>query len=67
MDVHDVGPWNRQMEVGNYFTVEPGIYIPEESIGVRIEDNILITEDGYENLTSGIPKEVSEIEKTMSA
>ena len=55
------------MEVGNYFTVEPGIYIPEESIGVRIEDNILITEDGYENLTSGIPKEVSEIEKTMSA
>ena len=67
LDVHDVGPWTRQMEVGNYFTVEPGIYIPEESIGVRIEDNILITEDGYENLTSGIPKEVSEIEKTMSA
>jgi Xaa-Pro aminopeptidase len=46
--------------------MEPGIYIPEEKIGVRIEDDILITKDGYEHLTSRLPRTVEEIEKLMA-
>jgi Xaa-Pro aminopeptidase len=65
LDVHDYGPWTTPMQVGMVFTVEPGIYIPEEGLGIRIEDNILITEDGYVNLTRAIPKEVDEIEAVM--
>ncbi|MFN3951114.1 MAG: aminopeptidase P N-terminal domain-containing protein [Thermaurantimonas sp.] len=66
LDVHDVGLWHRPVEAGMVFTVEPGIYIPEEGLGIRIEDNILITADGYENFTSGIPKEIDEIEAAMA-
>jgi Xaa-Pro aminopeptidase len=47
-------------------TIEPGIYIPEEKIGVRIEDLILITPDGYELLTRRLPRTVEEIERLMS-
>jgi Xaa-Pro aminopeptidase len=53
------------MEAGMVFTCEPGIYIPEEGIGIRIEDDILITSNGYINLTKEIPKELSEIEAAM--
>lgn len=66
LDVHDVGLWHRPVETGMVFTVEPGIYIPEERLGIRIEDNILITEEGYENFTSGIPKEIDKIEDLMA-
>ena len=79
LDVHDVGDYNqkgaqRALEPGMVFTVEPGIYIDSNSdcdpkwhgIGVRIEDNILITEDGSENLTVSVPKSVAEIEALMS-
>ncbi len=66
LDVHDVGLWTEKMEVGQVFTVEPGIYIPEEGIGVRIEDNIAIGEQVNENLTARIPKEVEEIEALMN-
>ncbi len=75
LDVHDVGDYNqagaqRKLEPGMVFTIEPGIYIDSEAdcdskwhgIGVRIEDDILITEDGYENLTIDVPKTVDEIE-----
>lgn len=66
LDVHDYGLWDGSlMEVGMVFTCEPGIYIPEEGIGIRIEDDILITSNGYVNLTKEIPKEVSEIEAAM--
>lgn len=65
LDVHDYGPWTTPMQLGMVFTVEPGIYIPEEGLGIRIEDNILITEDGHVNLTRAIPKEVDEIEAAM--
>jgi len=51
---------------GSVFTIEPGIYIPEKNIGIRIEDDILVTEDGFEVLTAGSPKEVEEIEKLMT-
>jgi Xaa-Pro aminopeptidase len=51
LDVHDVGDYERPLEPGMVMTVEPGIYIPEENIGVRIEDNVVITESGIENLS----------------
>lgn len=58
-DVHDVGDYDRPLEPGVVLTVEPGIYIPEEGIGVRIEDDILITETGYEILSDGLPRELA--------
>jgi Xaa-Pro aminopeptidase len=50
---------------GSMFTIEPGIYIPEKNIGIRIEDDILVTETGYEVLTESAPKEIDAIEKLM--
>ncbi|MBI1317149.1 M24 family metallopeptidase [bacterium] len=66
LDVHDVGLWTEKMEVGQVFTVEPGIYIPEEGLGIRIEDNIVIGAEHNENLTAAIPKEVDAIEERMN-
>ena len=51
---------------GSVFTIEPGIYIPEKNIGIRIEDDILVTEDGCQVLTAGSPKEAEEIERLMT-
>jgi Xaa-Pro aminopeptidase len=62
LDVHDVGNWNKPIEVGNVFTVEPGIYIPEENLGIRLENNIVITENGNRDLFANFPLEVDEIE-----
>ncbi len=67
MDTHDVGGREAVLEEGNVITVEPGIYIPEESLGVRIEDDVLVTADGYCVLSQNIPKEVSEIEEILKA
>lgn len=67
LDVHDAGLWTEKMEVGNAFTCEPGIYLPEEGIGVRIEDDIVIGEKENLNMTAGIPKEVEEIEDFMNS
>ncbi len=53
LDVHDVGDYQRKLETGMVLTVEPGIYIKAEGIGVRIEDDVLITDNGYELLSSG--------------
>jgi len=79
LDVHDMGKYmvagnSIQLEPGMVFTVEPGIYVNSRSdaperfrgIGIRIEDNILITADGNINMTAGAPKEIEEIEKLMS-
>jgi Xaa-Pro aminopeptidase len=72
LNVHDVG--QQTMVAGMLYTVEPGIYIPETSegvdpkyfnIGIRIEDVILVTENGNENLSSAAPREISEIESVM--
>lgn len=52
LNVHDVGEYDRPLELGVVLTVEPGIYIPQEEIGVRIEDNVLITSTGIKNLSS---------------
>jgi Xaa-Pro aminopeptidase len=51
---------------GTMFTIEPGIYIPEKNLGIRIEDSVLVTADGCEILTAAAPKEIAEIEKLMS-
>lgn len=67
IDVHDVGPRYAPMQIGNLFTCEPGIYIPEEGIGIRIENNILITENGNVDLMADIPVEVEEIEDIMNS
>ena len=67
MDTHDIETPHRDItfEPGVIFTVEPGIYIEEEGIGIRIEDDILVTEDGVINLSSDIIKSVDEIEEFM--
>ncbi len=62
MATHDVGKYNVILEPGMVFTVEPGIYLPDEAIGIRIEDIVGITEDGYELLSSSIPRSIQEIE-----
>ena len=66
LNVHDPIDYNRVLEPGMVITIEPGIYLPEEKIGVRIEDDILITPDGNELLTRRLPRAVEEIERLMS-
>ncbi len=66
LDVHDYGDRYRKFEPGMVFTCEPGIYIRDESIGVRIENDILITKKGPLDLTATIPREVEEIEDLMN-
>lgn len=67
MDVHDVGQIeNMVLVAGNVITVEPGLYIEAESIGIRIEDDVLVTEDGYRNLSECIVKSTNEIEGLMN-
>lgn len=79
LDVHDAGRYKiegewRQLEAGMVLTVEPGLYISAGmrgvderwwNIGVRIEDDIVVTRDGYENLTAALPVEVDEIEALL--
>jgi Xaa-Pro aminopeptidase len=65
LDVHDVGFFHEPMQAGMVFTVEPGIYIPEETLGIRIENNILITTNGQMDLMKNIPIEAEEIESLM--
>ncbi len=65
LDVHDLGLKYEPFRPGNVFTCEPGIYIGEEGIGIRIENNILITENGPFDLTAAIPREIDEIEAIM--
>lgn len=67
MDTHDLGGREAELIPGNVITVEPGIYIPEEKLGVRIEDDVLVTESGYCVLSQNIPKEISEIEEIRKA
>ena len=66
LDVHDVGDMNIPFAAGTVLTVEPGIYVPDEGFGVRLEDNIVVTEDGPVNLMEKIPIEADEIETIMN-
>lgn len=63
LEVHDVGLYDEPLQPGMVISVEPGIYIPEEDLGVRIEDDVLITKTGYKLLTDGIPTQVEQLEK----
>ena len=65
MDVHDVGSYATPLAPNMTFTIEPGIYIPEEKLGVRIEDDVLVTPTGYEILSKGVPRQPAEVEKAM--
>jgi Xaa-Pro aminopeptidase len=67
LDVHDPGEYCSPLKPGMVVTIEPGIYIPEENLGVRIEDDALITQTGYKLLSERLPREPGEIEKIMSA
>jgi Xaa-Pro aminopeptidase len=81
MDVHDVGDYKigatwRALEPGMVLTIEPGLYIPPgtrgvppqfRNIGIRVEDDVLVTRDGHEVLTDGVPKDAAEIEALMAA
>ncbi len=66
LDTHDVGGRSRMLKAGMVITIEPGLYIAEENIGIRIEDDILITEDGHVNLSESIIKSVEDIEAFMA-
>jgi Xaa-Pro aminopeptidase len=66
LNVHDPGDYCRAFEPGMVVTVEPGIYIPEENLGVRIEDDVLITETGYKLLSERLTRDPDEIEKIMA-
>jgi Xaa-Pro aminopeptidase len=67
LDVHDVGFMHEPMAPGWVLTVEPGIYIPEEGFGVRLENTVVLTEDGVVNLMEDIPIEAKEIESLMKS
>lgn len=67
LDVHDLGNVFRKFEKNMVFTVEPGIYIPEENIGIRLENDVVITEDGIFDLMRNIPIESDEIETLMNS
>jgi Xaa-Pro aminopeptidase len=68
LDTHDVGLWNEPIKAGMVFTCEPGIYIPEEGLGIRLEDDLVVQASGQPfNLMKDIPLEAAEIEDLMHA
>jgi len=62
LDVHDAGDVEKPIPVGAVFTVEPGVYLPAQGFGVRIEDEVVTTEQGYRLLTSAIPRKLEDVE-----
>jgi Xaa-Pro aminopeptidase len=66
MEVHDVRLPTPTLEPGYVFTIEPAISIPDELLGFRLEDVVLITETGYENLSAFVPVEIADIERLMA-
>jgi Xaa-Pro aminopeptidase len=68
LDTHDVGLWHEPISANMVFTVEPGIYIPEEGLGIRLEDDVVVQASGAPfNLMANIPIEADEIEALMNA
>ncbi len=65
LDVHDATDFSQPLAEGNVITVEPGIYIPEENIGIRIEDMVLVTKDGARLMSGALPRDPTEIEKAI--
>lgn len=68
LDTHDVGPWNEPIKAGMVFTCEPGIYIPDENLGIRLEDDLVVQSSGEPlNLMGDIPIEADHIEEIMNS
>ncbi|NNK81070.1 MAG: M24 family metallopeptidase, partial [Flavobacteriales bacterium] len=68
LDTHDLGLWHEPIKAGMVFTVEPGIYIPDENLGIRLEDDVVVQESGEPfNLMRNIPIEAEEIEELMNS
>jgi Xaa-Pro aminopeptidase len=67
LDVHDAGEFEKPLPAGAVFTVEPGIYLPQRGFGVRIEDEVLITDKGYKLLTADIPRKLEDVEAWIAA
>ena len=65
MRVHDVGDYRMPLQAGMVLTIEPGIYLAEERLGVRIEDDVLVTPTGYELLSGGAPRSAADVEQAM--
>ena len=65
LDVHDVGNYDRPLQEGDVFTIEPGIYIPQEKLGIRIEDDYWVIKDGVVCLSENLPKKPEDIEALM--
>jgi Xaa-Pro aminopeptidase len=65
LETHDASP-DAPLEVGAVITIEPGVYLPKESIGIRIEDDVAVTEGGHEVLTPSIPRTADEVERAMA-
>lgn len=64
LETHDINP-DIPLEAGQVLTIEPGVYLADEALGVRIEDDILVTKNGHRNLSEQIPKTIDEIERLM--
>ena len=62
LDVHDVGDYEKPLPVGAVFTVEPGVYLPAKGFGVRIEDEVVVTDKGYRLLTGALPRKLEDVE-----
>jgi Xaa-Pro aminopeptidase len=67
LDVHDAGAYAKPLEAGMVVTLEPGIYIPEKAMGIRIEDEVLVTPTGARYLSTGLPRTADDIERAMAA
>jgi Xaa-Pro aminopeptidase len=65
LDVHDATDFSQPLAEGNVITVEPGVYIPEENIGIRIEDMVEVTKDGAQLMSGALPRDPGEIEKAL--
>ena len=65
LDVHDIGSIHEKFVPGMVFTIEPGIYIPEENIGIRLENDVVIQQNGTKDLTQNIPLEIEAVEEAM--
>ena len=67
LDVHDAGRYDLPLPAGAIFTVEPGVYLPDRGFGVRIEDEVLVTDSGYRLLTSRIPRKLEDVEAWVAS
>lgn len=65
LNVHDIGDYTKPLPAGAVLTIEPGVYLADRGFGVRIEDQFLVTANGYEHMSAGIPRTVAEIEAFM--